>query len=145
MFFRKCRVRKGFVFLCQISWSEIIRSVFLEIKGELMGMDVPCSLQKIEKLAATLHSLDSRSTGRHVYYAEDRFELSLICDSPLIHCRLKQCQKFIERAFNQAHSHGLSRVDVECELVWFMHGDIGHRSLSSFVNYRVLRPFSQLV
>ncbi|KAK4770101.1 hypothetical protein SAY87_030633 [Trapa incisa] len=30
--------------------------------------------KKIEKLSATLHSLNSQSTSRHVYYAEDREE-----------------------------------------------------------------------
>ncbi|XP_021811126.1 probable U3 small nucleolar RNA-associated protein 11 [Prunus avium] len=31
--------------------------------------------KKIEKLTATLHSLDNRPSSRHVYFAEDRFEL----------------------------------------------------------------------
>ncbi|GJZ98174.1 hypothetical protein Tco_0670627, partial [Tanacetum coccineum] len=32
------------------------------------------NLQKIERLTATLHSLDSQPSNKHVYYAEDRIE-----------------------------------------------------------------------
>ncbi|KAH0977705.1 hypothetical protein GBA52_027424 [Prunus armeniaca] len=34
--------------------------------------------KKIEKLTATLHFLDNRPSSRHVYFAEDRFELHLL-------------------------------------------------------------------
>ncbi len=32
-------------------------------------------MQKIEKLASMLHSVDNQPSNRHIYYAEDRFEL----------------------------------------------------------------------
>jgi U3 small nucleolar RNA-associated protein 11 len=38
-------------------------------------MTFHCSMQKIEKLTAVLHSLDNQPSNKHVYYAEDRFEL----------------------------------------------------------------------
>lgn len=38
-------------------------------------MDFHCPMKKLEKLTAVLHSLDSQPSNRHVYYAEDRFEL----------------------------------------------------------------------
>lgn len=31
-------------------------------------------MQKIEKLTATLHSLDNQPSDKHIYFAEDRFE-----------------------------------------------------------------------
>lgn len=39
-------------------------------------MEFHGSMQKIEKLAAVLHSVDNQQSNRHVYYAEDRFELT---------------------------------------------------------------------
>ena len=35
-------------------------------------------VQKIEKHAAILHSLDNRSSKGHVYYAEDRLAIALL-------------------------------------------------------------------
>ncbi|GJZ91683.1 hypothetical protein Tco_0663610 [Tanacetum coccineum] len=43
-----------------------------EIEEEKKGMIN--KLQKIERLTATLHSLDSQPSNKHVYYAEDRIE-----------------------------------------------------------------------
>jgi hypothetical protein len=40
-------------------------------------MTFHCSMQKIEKLAAVLHSLDNQPSNRRVYYAEERFELPI--------------------------------------------------------------------
>lgn len=40
-------------------------------------MEFHGSMQKIEKLAAVLHSVDDQQSNRHVYYAEDRFELTI--------------------------------------------------------------------
>lgn len=32
-------------------------------------------LQKVEKLTAVLHSVDDHPSNKHIYYAEDRFDL----------------------------------------------------------------------
>jgi hypothetical protein len=44
---------------------------------KVLIMTFHCSMQKIEKLAAVLHSLDNQPSNRRVYYAEERFELPI--------------------------------------------------------------------
>jgi hypothetical protein len=55
-------------------------------------MTFQCSMQKIEKLTAVLHSLDNQPSNRHVYYAEDRFELLIF--KFLLYCIHIDCLHF---------------------------------------------------
>jgi hypothetical protein len=60
------------VFYCKTYGASI---VFRKIFHKVLIMRLHCSMQKIEKLTAVPHSVDNQPSNRHVYYAQDRFEL----------------------------------------------------------------------